>query len=140
TCYTRSEHPADLRRVVLAAQELLGVPSAACGATAAELFGMRLPRRTTRAGGAAIHLEVERGSAPRRTALPVGHRRAPPATRGRPAVRRRRNCSGCVCRAERREPEAQPSTSRSSGGARLAAPRCSSCIVEPRPRRSDCTG
>src|SRR5699024_10871783 len=49
TCYTRSEHPADLRRVVLAAQELLGVPSAACGATAAELFGMRLPRRATRA-------------------------------------------------------------------------------------------
>ena len=82
TCYTRSEHPADLRRVVLAAQELLGVPSAACGATAAELFGMRLPRRTTRAGGAAIHLEVERGSAPRRTALLVVHRRAPSATLG----------------------------------------------------------
>src|SRR5699024_5981211 len=61
TWYTRSVHPADLRRVVLAAQELLGVPSAACGATAAELFGMRLPRRATRAGGAAIHLEVERG-------------------------------------------------------------------------------
>src|SRR5699024_389602 len=55
---------------------------AACGATAAELFGMRLPRRTTRAGGAAIHLEVERGSAPRRTALLVVHRRAPSATLG----------------------------------------------------------
>src|SRR5699024_641674 len=100
TCYTRSEHPADLRRVVLAAQELLGVPSAACGATAAELFGMRLPRRTTRAGGAAIHLEVERGSAPRRTALLVVHRRAAhrPAADRRPThspgARRRRRLAG----------------------------------------------
>ena len=82
TCYTRSEHPADLRRVVLAAQDLLVVPSAVCGVTAAELFGMRLPHRVTRAGGAAVHLEVERGSAPRRTALLVVHRRAPSATLG----------------------------------------------------------
>lgn len=79
TCYTRTDHPADLRRVALAAQDLLDCPSAVGGATAAELFGVRLPLRATRAGGAAIHLDVERGSAPRRTTLLVVHRRSPSA-------------------------------------------------------------
>ena len=74
-CFTRADHPADLRRVVLAAQELVGAPSAASGATAAELFGVRLPHRATRAGRAAVHLDVEEGSAPRRTPLLVIHRR-----------------------------------------------------------------
>ena len=74
-CFTRTDHPADLRSVVLAAQELVGVPSAASGATAAELFGIRLPHRATRAGRAAVHLDVEAGSTPRRTPLLVIHRR-----------------------------------------------------------------
>lgn len=74
-CFTRADHPAGLRRVVLAAQELVGVPSAASGATAAELFGIRLPHRATRAGRAAVHLDVEDGSTPRRTPLLVIHRR-----------------------------------------------------------------
>ena len=79
-CFTRTDHPADLRSVVLAAQELVGVPSAASGATAAELFGVRLPHRATRAGRAAVHLDVEEGSAPRRTPLLVIHRRRFPRT------------------------------------------------------------
>lgn len=80
-CFTRTDHPADLRRVVLAAQDLLGVPSAAGGATAAELFGVRLPHRATRAGRAAVHLDVEDGATPRRTPLLVIHRRSPAETR-----------------------------------------------------------
>lgn len=76
TCYTRTDHPADLRRVVLAAQELLGCPSVVSGATAAELFGVRLPRRARREGGARVHLSTSEGSSPRRTETLVVHRRA----------------------------------------------------------------
>jgi hypothetical protein len=79
-CFTRTDHPADLRRVAIAAQEMLGCPSSVGGATAAELFGVRLPFRATRAGGAAVHLNVEQGSAPRRTRLLVIHRRTRSAT------------------------------------------------------------
>jgi hypothetical protein len=79
-CFTRADHPADLRRVVLAAQELVGVPSAASGATAAELFGNRLPHGARRSGRAADHVEVAGGSAPRRTPLLVIHRRASAGT------------------------------------------------------------
>lgn len=77
TCYTRTDYPADLRRVVLEAQDLLGCPSVVAGATAAELFGVRLPRRARREGGARVHLNISAGSSPRRTEKLVVHRRAP---------------------------------------------------------------
>lgn len=47
-----------------------------CDESAAELFGMRLPERMTRAGGAAIHLRASEGPTPRSTPLLVVHRRA----------------------------------------------------------------
>ena len=35
TCYTRTDYPADLRRVAVEAQDLLGCPSVVAGVTAA---------------------------------------------------------------------------------------------------------
>ena len=80
TLYTRSDHPADLRRVALAAQDLIDCPSVVAGATAAELFAIRLPRRARREGGARVHLDITGGSSPRRTEKLVVHRRAPSPT------------------------------------------------------------
>ena len=80
TCYTRTDYPADLRRVAVEAQDLLGCPSVVAGVTAAELFGVRLPRRARREGGARVHLDTSGGSSPRRTETLVVHRCAPPPT------------------------------------------------------------
>lgn len=78
--YTRSDQPADLRAIALAAQRLVGGAAVVSDETAAELFGFRLPRRLTREGGAPIHLRVEEGSAPRSTPLLTVHRRSPAPT------------------------------------------------------------
>lgn len=75
--YTRSDHPADLRAVALAAQRLIGGGAVVCAESAAELYRMRLPDRMTRAGGAAIHLRAMVGPAPRSTPLLVVRRKAP---------------------------------------------------------------
>lgn len=78
--YSRSDHPADLRAVALAAQRLVGGAAVVSDETAAELFGIRLPRRLTREGGAPIHLRLAEGAAPRSTPLLIVHRRSPART------------------------------------------------------------
>lgn len=78
--YTRTDHPAGLRTVALTAQQVLGPDAVVSDETAAELFGMRLPDRMTRRGGAAVHLRSPKGPSPRATSLLVVHRRAVSAT------------------------------------------------------------
>jgi hypothetical protein len=78
--YTRTDQPADLRAVSLAAQRLVGGGAVVCDETSAELFGMRLPERMTRAGGAPIHLCTAGGPSPRSTAQLVVRRRDRPRT------------------------------------------------------------
>src|SRR5699024_11628498 len=57
-CYTRRDAPADLRAIAGIARRRVVPGAVICHVTAAELLGLPLPRRLTRAGGAPVHLRV----------------------------------------------------------------------------------
>src|SRR5699024_4385809 len=57
-CYTRRDAPADLWAIAGIARRRVVPDAVICHVTAAELLGLPLPRRLTRAGGAPVHVRV----------------------------------------------------------------------------------
>src|SRR5699024_1989003 len=57
-CYTPRDAPADLRAIAGIARRRVVPGAVICHVTAAELLGLPLPRRLTRAGGAPVHVRV----------------------------------------------------------------------------------
>src|SRR5699024_10242637 len=57
-CYTRRDAPADLRAIAGIARRRVVPGAVICHVTAAELLGLPLPRRLTRAGAAPVHVRV----------------------------------------------------------------------------------